>query len=166
MGAGKTAVGTRLAGRLGWPLRDSDADIEALEHHTVRELRDARGTEALHELEARHLLEALGAPAPSVVCPAASVVDRDDCVRAMRDPRVAVVWLMVSPGVAAQRFHRGDHRPSYGEDPALFLAHQAEVRDPRFRAIATLSLDVDVNTPDKLADAIADQLHTRLATGR
>ena len=39
MGSGKTTVGTLVAGRLGWPLRDSDADIAVREGRTVREIR-------------------------------------------------------------------------------------------------------------------------------
>ena len=165
MGAGKTAVGTRLAVRLGWQLRDSDADIEALHHRTVRELREDLGTDALHEIEARHLLGALAAAGPSVVCPAASVVDRDDCLEAMRAPGIVVVWLMVTPAVAAERFAGGPHRPRYGDDPAAFLARQAESRNLRYGAIAALAIDAAVGTPDGLAVAILDRLGPSLAAG-
>jgi len=57
MGAGKTTVGRRLAARLGWGWRDSDADIEAATGATVRELRDREGTDAMHEREAAQLLD-------------------------------------------------------------------------------------------------------------
>src|SRR5690348_616627 len=115
MGTGKTTTGRILADRLGWPLRDSDPEIEALTGRTVRELRDELGTDAMHDLEARALLENLADDGPDVVCGAASVVDRQECLRALRGEGVAVVWLTVSPEVEAVRFRSSPHRPWYGD---------------------------------------------------
>ena len=86
MGSGKTTVGSLLATLLGWPLRDSDADVEAREGRTVRQLRDELGVDAMHGLESRQLLSALADPGPSVVCPAASVVDVGACLGALAAP--------------------------------------------------------------------------------
>jgi len=154
MGSGKTTVGRVVAARLGWPLRDSDTEIEARTGRTVRELDGAVGTDAMHRLEAEALLGALAAPEPSVVLAAASVIDEASCVEALRDPSLLVAWLRISPGVAAQRFESRGHRPRFGGDPAAFLAEQAARRDPRFRSVATLELDADRASPDALADAI------------
>src|SRR5215208_4289943 len=70
MGSGKTTVGRALADRLGWPFRDSDPEIQAVTGRTVRELRDDLGVDAMHDLEADQLLDALAAPGPAVVAPA------------------------------------------------------------------------------------------------
>jgi shikimate kinase len=161
MGSGNTTAGVMVARRLGWPVRDSDTEIEAREGRTVRTIRDERGTEALQELEARHLLDALATPGPSVICPAASVVDREDCLVALADPTIVVAWLAVSPDRAAERFRAGAHRPWYGDDPAEFLARQAAIRDPRFRAVATIALDAGARTPEDLAGAILEHLAAR-----
>ena len=83
MGSGKTTVGQRLAKRLGWAWRDSDADIEAATGLTVRELRDRDGVVAMHGREAAQLLDALKEPEPSVISAAASVVDDPACRAAM-----------------------------------------------------------------------------------
>jgi shikimate kinase len=151
MGSGKTTVGSRIAARLGWPLRDSDAEIEAGEGRTVRELRDELGVDAMHALEARQLLDALADPSPSVICPAASVVDDPACRAALGGPGVVVVFLAIDPAVAARRFLMGTHRPWFGDDPADFLARQAAERDPRFRDLATIEIGVDTLTPDEIA---------------
>ena len=133
MGSGKTTVASALAEHLGWPVSDSDRVLERRLGQTVRTVRDQMGTDALHALEADHLLEALAGQAPIVIAPAASVVDRADCREALAAPDTLVVWLRADPTILAARFARGPHRPLYGPDPATFLADQAAARDPRIR---------------------------------
>jgi shikimate kinase len=152
MGAGKSTVGRLVAGDLAWPLHDSDADIEAAQGRTVRELGAEIGIDAMHDLEAEQLLGALAVSEPSVVCPAASVADVPRCREALADPSVAVIWVRADPTVAASRFARGGHRPSYGDDPAEFLARQATARYPHFEALADIRLDTDRESPRILAD--------------
>jgi shikimate kinase len=151
MGAGKTTVGRRLAAGLGWPLHDSDADIEAATGLTVRELRDRDGVDAMHDLEAAQLLHALAEPGQSVISAAASVVDAEPCRVALMDPGVAVVWLRGSPAVLAARFASGVHRPAYGTSPEAFLAQQAERREPAIRALDPIVVDIDEIGPDDAA---------------
>jgi shikimate kinase len=161
MGTGKTTVGSLLAARLGWPLRDSDAEIEAGQRRTVRQLRDEIGVDAMHGLEARQLLDALADPGPSVICPAASIADVDACLEALRAPDVAVVFLTASPEVAARRFLTGEHRPWYGDDPAAFLARQAAERYPRLRALHPVEVATDDLAPEDIARRVLGVLARR-----
>jgi shikimate kinase len=158
MGSGKTTVGSRVAATLGWPVSDSDAAIEAAMGRTGRELRDSAGTDALHELERRHLLDGLASPDPAVICPAASVVDDAACREALRDPGVLVAWLRVPAALAAGRFEAQAHRPRYGDDPAEFLAAQAARRDRLFLEVADLVLAADEASPDELARRVVERL--------
>jgi shikimate kinase len=161
MGSGKTTIGSRLAALLDWPLRDSDIAIEASQGRTVRDLRDELGVAAMHELEARQLLDALADAGPSVVCPAASVVDVDACLAALGSPDVFVVFLAAAPAIAARRFRAGRHRPWYGADPEAFLAQQAAVRYPRIRALHPLEIATDERTPDDIVRMVAAALAGR-----
>ena len=167
MGSGKSTVGRLLAIRLGWPLLDSDRAIEADEGRTVRELRDQVGTEAMHAIEARQLLRALATPGPTVICAAASTVDDEVCLEALRDPELLVAWLSVSSVTAAARFDAQGHRPTFGDDPAALLARQAAERAPRFRATGAVELTTDGRTPDELAAVVLEavEAHRRHRTG-
>jgi shikimate kinase len=164
MGVGKTTVGRALADRLGWPLDDSDAAIEAREGRTVRQLRDALGTDEMHALEARHLLDALASPRPRVITPAAFTIEVPACRDALRAPDVLVAWLRATPETLARRFAAGDHRPSYGDDPARFLAEQTRRRDPLFAGLAPLVVDGEDATPDAAVRAILAALAERGTT--
>jgi shikimate kinase len=159
MGAGKTTVGRRLASRLGWAWRDSDADIEAATGETVRELRDRDGTDAMHAREAAQLLDALNDPGPNVVSAAASVVEDADARKAMTALGVITVWLHASPSVLAARFSSLDaHRPAYGATPAAFLAEQAARREPLLGPLGVHVIDVDDLTPDEIVGRVLRML--------
>jgi shikimate kinase len=166
MGSGKSTVGTRVAARLGWPFRDSDADIEAREGSTVRELQARLGTDGMHRLEAHQLLEALADERASVVGAAASVAEDAACLAALRHDEVLVAWARVSPEVAARRFSSARHRPTFGDDPATFLADQARRRDPAFASVADLVLDADTGDPDELAESVVEVVVSRAARAR
>jgi shikimate kinase len=151
MGSGKTTVGRLVAAELCRPLRDSDADIEAREGRTVRELDEVLGTGAMHRQEAEVLLAALASPEPAIVLAAASTIEDEACLHALRDPSLLVAWLRISPATAAARFASRGHRPRFGDDPATFLAEQAARRDPLFASVAGLTLDADDAPPGALA---------------
>jgi shikimate kinase len=156
MGAGKTTTGQILATRLGWAWRDSDVDIEASTGKTVRELRDGEGVESMHRRESAQLLDALGSREPNVISAAASVVEDRDARAAMTKPGVAVIWLHASPQILASRFDSEDeHRPSYGADPAAFLAQQAAHREPLLAGIRAHRIDVDGLTPDEVVARVS-----------
>jgi shikimate kinase len=159
MASGKSTTGRRLAERLGWLWRDSDAEIQAETGKTVRELRDIEGVDAMHEREHAALLRALDDPTHSVISAAASVIEDDASREAMTRPGVAVVWLHGSPDLLAKRFHApDDHRPTYGDSPEEFLAEQITRREPFVRSIGAHMVNVDGLTRDEVFDRVVRAL--------
>lgn len=153
MGSGKTTVGVRLARALGWPHRDSDADISAATGRTAREIAANDGIDALHALELRHLLDALADPEPSVISAAASTIDEPAGRVALADPGVHVVYLHIAPELARARMSKGKHRPST-ED----LRVQAARRDPLFRGVADQVVDTGTTRPGAIVRAVVDAI--------
>jgi shikimate kinase len=158
MGVGKTTVGRLLAGSLGWPLADSDGEIEAREGASVREIQRLRGAPALHALEAAVLLGQLDAPGPSVICAAASTIEDERCRRALGAPGVRAVWLTASLDTMVARYDRDPHRPRYPEGTRAALAAQLAARSERYAAVAAMTIAVDGLGPGTTAAAIERQV--------
>jgi shikimate kinase len=161
MGTGKTVAGEALAAHLALPFSDNDRAIMDATGLTARDLRDLRGVQVLHKLESRHLLDAVGEPAPSVIGAAASVIENERCRTALQRPDVLTIWLRASAETLAARFHNEDHRPLFGDSPLVFFREQIPVRAPLFSAVSTAVVDVDGRTAAEVVAGViaaADEL--------
>jgi shikimate kinase len=165
MGAGKTTLGRKLASRLGWAFRDSDADLVAREGRTARAIAAASDADRLHALEAQELLAALGQPGPSVIAAAASTIEDPACRAALGQPGVAVVWLRGQPASLAARVRPGDHRPVLGPDQLAVLEAQAARRNPLFESLDPIVVDIDAGSSRRVRDQILERLRPRLPSG-
>lgn len=154
MGVGKTTVGRVLAEQLCRPLNDSDISIQQRFGATVRELGQRLGIEGMHRLEAEHLLGALAAGEPSIVGVAASVVEREDCRRALAAPEVFAVWLDGGVETLVRRFAGGPHRPVLDEDTERLFRRQVIERSRLLATVADCRIAVEGRTPAVIAQAI------------
>jgi shikimate kinase len=154
MGSGKTTVGGRVAEVLGRPFVDSDSVIEARTRRTVREIWRADGEAAYRVLERDALLDAVRSTTPSVIAAAGGVVlsadNRSDLVAA----DATVVWLHADPDTLVARATRGEHRPLLDDDPAGVLAQMADDREPLYREVADVVVEVADRTVDEVVDDV------------
>jgi shikimate kinase/3-dehydroquinate synthase len=129
MGAGKTAIGKRLAARLGLPFFDADHEIEAAAGITVAEIFERHG-EAHFRAGEKRVIERLLATGPIVLAPGGGAF-MDPDTRALIKSRALSVWLNVPLPVLLGRVRGRTHRPLLnGGDPAEILSRLAQTRNP------------------------------------
>ncbi len=141
MGAGKTTLAEVLSERIGYPIRDSDRDIERLWHFTGGDIAENHGVARLHGIERGLLLGALASEEPTIITAAASTVDDELCRNAMAR-RAFVVVLQAPVDVLLRRAAEGAHRRSV--DPVEFAALAARRAEP---LAEVADLDVDTESP-------------------
>jgi len=151
MGAGKSAVGRRVASRLDWPFVDLDRRIETVVGLTIAEIFSTRGEVWFRRTEEAALREIVGGPPPGVVALGGGALESARTRELLS--RVAwVVWLRASIEVAWGRV-RGSERP-LAADRERF-ARRAAAREPVFREAADLAVDADGPPEDGAARVAA-----------
>ena len=93
MGAGKTAIGTRLAKRLDVPFFDADHEIEKAAGMTVKEIFERYGEPHFRDGERRVIARLLGEPAHVLATGGGAYVD-ENTRNAMRGCAFTI-WLKV-----------------------------------------------------------------------
>ncbi|MDR1076881.1 MAG: shikimate kinase [Xanthomonadaceae bacterium] len=142
MGSGKSAVGRRLAGRLGLTHVDADHFIVERVGASIPEIFARAGERGFREYE-RAALEELLAGEGLLVSAGGGTVLREDNRRQMRE-RSFVVYLQVAPDVQLQRIGQDPNRPLLQTtDPCRTLTELAAVREPLYREVADLCFDTN-----------------------
>jgi shikimate kinase len=157
MGAGKTTVGRVLATRLGCPYLDNDDAVRGMTAREPAEIRATDGEKALHRLESDALAWALARTPPTVVGAAGFVAD-DPRARELLSRDTTVVWLRARPETLRARIGSGQGRRAEATD-VDWLTVRAGEREPAYRALADLVIDVDDLSPEEVADAILASGH-------
>jgi shikimate kinase len=109
MGAGKTAVGKRLAARLDLPFLDADHEIELAAGQTISEIFAEHGEPYFRSGEAKVIARLLGG-GPEVLATGGGAY-MDAHTRANIKAQGISVWLKAELPVLLHRVRRRDHRP-------------------------------------------------------
>jgi len=129
MGAGKTAVGTALARRIGVPFIDSDAEIEAAADRSVAEIFDRDG-EPFFRAKETQVIERLLTGPPSILSTGGGAWLQEANRQAISAKGVAL-WIQADLDLLWQRVRHKDTRPLLRTpDPYATLAEIKEKRDP------------------------------------
>lgn len=153
MGAGKTTVGGHLATALGRPFHDSDLELTARTGESGAEIAERLGVARLHEMELEVFLAACESDSPSVIAPAASVVDNERGRKAMSEH--LTIRLTAPDDVLAARIEDGGHRRPISEPEREMLRN---LRERASEQAAVLTIDTAEIDPDEAVRRIVEWL--------
>jgi XRE family aerobic/anaerobic benzoate catabolism transcriptional regulator len=160
-GAGKTAVGQRLARRLRVPFVELDRRIEELAGLSLAELFSMHGEAYYRRLERQTLERVLAEGRPAVLAAGGGLVTSPDAFALVRQ-RTVSIWLKASAQDHFSRvWEQGDRRPSGGRQEALGeLRRLLAAREPLY-AQATHTIDTSRLGIDGSVRAIEGHLARR-----
>ena len=151
MGAGKSAVGPVVAGRLGVPFVDLDELVAAGAGGSIDAVFAAEGEAGFRRREREAVAQAAGRAA--VVACGGGVVLSPESVARMRGSGL-VVWLDAPPEVLRERVGKGEGRPLLADGPGGRLEEILEARRPAYSAAAHYRVATAGLTPEEVAEEV------------
>lgn len=160
MAAGKSAVGARLARRLGWRHVDLDRAVERAAGMSVARIFAAEGEAAFRQREAI-ATAALAGRDRLVLSPGGGWITRPGLLESLGLGTLSV-WLEVAPEEAVRRASQArEERPLLAvDDPLGAVRRLLAEREPLY-ARADVRLPTEGRTPGELAAAILSEIHAR-----
>jgi shikimate kinase len=161
MGAGKSAIGRRLAQRLGLPFIDADTEIERAAGQTIEEIFASHGEAAFRDGERRVIARLLADPVHVLSTGGGAFMDIQ--TRALVAERGISVWLKAELDVLLRRTARRTNRPLLNAgDPAQVLAALMDKRHPIY-ATSDITVESTDGPPETTVQRVIDALAAHLA---
>ena len=152
MGAGKTAIGRKVAATLGLPFTDSDHEIESVSRMTIPDLFDRYGEAEFRSLEQRVIARVLES-GPQVLSTGGGAFMNEQTREAIAAGGLSV-WLKADVDTLLDRVSKKQNRPLLrNADPRAVLERLMAERYPVY-ALA----DVTVATRDERKEVIAGEV--------
>lgn len=160
MGAGKSAIGKRLALRLGLPFVDADDEIERAAGCTISEFFERYGEQEFRAGE-RRVISRLLDEAPLVLSTGGGAY-MDAETRALMKARTLTVWLRAELDVLFDRVKKRTHRPLLRQgDPKEILARLMQARYPIY-AEADIVVESTAQPADRTTEQVIDAIRAHL----
>ncbi|MEE8272179.1 MAG: shikimate kinase [Alphaproteobacteria bacterium] len=160
MGAGKTAIGRRLAARLGLPFADADLEVERAAGATIEDIFDMYGEPAFRDVERRVIARLLKGDVRIVSTGGGAFMDID--TRAVIAERGISLWLRADLELLLTRTARRNNRPLLKRgDPREILGQLIAERYPVY-ARADITLDSGDGPPEETVDAALVEIAAHL----
>ncbi len=152
MGAGKSAIGRRLAQRLKLPFIDADAEIEAAAGSTIEEIFERHGEAVFRDGERRVIARLLDGPPGIIAAGGGAFMDPETRARIRRSG--ISVWLKADLDTLVNRVSRRSNRPLLKSgEPREILARLMAVRYPIYA-----EADVTVETGEIPASVTVERV--------
>ena len=157
MGAGKSSIGRRLAGRLGIPFIDADTEIESAAGMTIPEIFEKHGEPYFRAGEARVIARLLENGPQVLATGGGSVMDAQ--TRVLIGEKGVSIWLKADIDVLLKRTKRRNDRPLVEKIKDLL-----PLREPLY-AQADIIIQSRDEPHDTIIDEIMGELPKRLGLG-
>jgi shikimate kinase len=154
-GAGKTTVGTLLAGLLGTGYTDTDTEVEQVAGKPVSDIFVQDGEARFRALERAAVARCVGSHRGVLSLGGGAVMD-PGTQQLLAGQRV--VYLQTSFTAAAHRVGLDKPRPLLAMNPRARLKELLDQRLPVYGALAWLTVVTDGREPAAIADEIAAAL--------
>lgn len=164
MGAGKSAIGRRLATHLHMPFVDADTEIEAAAGCTIEEIFERHGEADFRDGERRVIARLL--EGPPIVLATGGGAFMDESTRAMIAQHGISIWLRADLDTLVRRTAKRNNRPLLkNSDPAKTLKELMAIRHPVY-ALADIVVESDDTPPEETVHRVCRALeaHTPTAT--
>ena len=160
MGAGKSAIGRRLAQRLGLPFVDADDEIEHAAGCTIGEFFEKYGEAEFRAGERRVIARLLDEPPRVLSTGGGAYMDAE--TRALMRVKAVTVWLRADLDVLYDRVRRRGHRPLLRQgDPKEILGRLMTQRYPVY-AEADIVVDSTAQPADRTTEQVIEALQAHL----
>ena len=152
MGSGKTAVGKKVAEKMGFDFVDTDDLVEEGSGKKISEIFEKEGEETFRNLE-RTAVKKAGEMDNVVIATGGGAVLSPENLENLRK-NGPVVLLKVSAEQALERVRNEKHRPLLAvADPLGKIRELLETRQ-KFYELADHQIDTEGKTPEQIADEI------------
>lgn len=152
MGAGKSAIGRRLATSLQMPFLDADSEIEAAAGCTIQDIFDRHGEAYFRDGERRVIARILSGP--PVVLATGGGAFMDESTRELIARTGISVWLRADLDTLVRRTSKRSNRPLLKKDkPATILKDLMKVRHPIYE-LADIVVDSDDGPPEDTVERV------------
>lgn len=156
-GCGKSAVGRRLAPRLGLPFVDADEEIELAAGKPISEIFADHGEAYFRDGE-RRVIARLLAAGPQVLATGGGALMSEDTRDNVRRAGISV-WVKADLPILVRRVSKRTNRPLFhGRDPDVVMKELMEARYPLYA-----TADIVVQSRDVPHEVIVGEIIDMLA---
>lgn len=160
MGAGKSAIGRKLAAQLGLPFIDADQEIEEAASMSIADIFEHYGEAEFRRLEASVMTRLLGAGATVLATGGGAFMNAE--TRAAIGAAGISVWLSADLDLLMARVSRKATRPLLkAPDPRAVMQKLMDERYPVYATANVTVISRDVGK-EEMADAVVKALHDHL----
>jgi len=157
MGAGKSAIGKRLASRLGLPFVDADSEIEQAANATISEIFERDGEAYFRDGE-RRVIRRLLEGEPKVLATGGGAFVSPETREAIRASAISI-WLKADRDLILSRVRRRSNRPLLKtDDPATVIDRLLRERSPIYA-----EADIHIQSREVAHEEVIDDILAALA---